>query len=54
MNRGLCLSYEELLTFSTLFLYVVLFIVVLCVMIVGFFYFASTFSDFLVLKVEEI
>jgi hypothetical protein len=45
--------YEELLTFSTVFLYVVLCIVDLCVMIIGSSYFASTISDFLPLNVEE-
>jgi hypothetical protein len=45
--------YEELLTLSTVFPSVVLFIVVLNVMIGGSLYFAPTFSNFLVLKVEE-
>jgi hypothetical protein len=50
---GFVAVYEEMLTFSTVFPHVVLFVIVLCVKIVGSFYFALTFSDFLVLKVEE-
>jgi TM2 domain-containing membrane protein YozV len=50
---GFVAVYEELLTFSTVFPHVVLFIIVLCVMIVGSCYFALIFSDFLILKVEE-